>query len=406
MTNTDHVNKFNEGPAAWNQWRRENSAIVPEISGGSLDWQLGADVEQYDLAGVKLADRDLPDALESVNLRGALLQNADFTGKAIGTNFSRATLSDVIFDDALLWSCNFSGAVLQSCSFKGAKFAELSEKRYFLKKPKVLRSAGFENVRASDCDFQQASFSKISLWQNQFVNCDFRRAAGVVLDNNVLRNSLFSPYAGDDWSVLRRHYTGANMAFLLLASLIFFLPWALDAAYWVNLGRFENTLAEKIAHAEAVVEQAELSERAKTSMQALSERLVDPNVGACVGDAPNAKKSEFDQCRPVWQILLGWHEEGVWAAFISGFLLLFNGLRLGLTWLIAPLRDEERRSSHTPPRKIPTRAQNDNRLVVDIRRYYGWMVWLHYLLLGMLPIAMILGLINLVPRLFDRVWVF
>lgn len=80
-------------------------------------------------------------------------------------------------------------------------------------------------------------------------------------------------------------------------------------------------------------------------MQAFSERLVDANVRACVEDAPNAKKTGFDQCRPVWQILLGWHEEGVWAALISGFLLLFNGLRLGLTWLIAPLRDEERRSS-------------------------------------------------------------
>ena len=406
MTNTDHVDKFNEGPAAWNQWRRENSAIAPKISGGSLNWKLGAEVEQYDLAGVTLAGGDLPDALESVSFRGALLQNVDFTGKAINANFSRATLSDVILDDAFLWRCNFSGAVLQSCSFKGAKFAETSEKKHFLQKQKVLQSAKFENVHVSDCDFRQASFSKISLWRNQFVNCDFRGTTGVVLDDNVLRNSLFSPYAGDDWSVLRRHYTGANMVFLLLASLIFFLPWALDAAYWANLGRFENTLAEKIAHAEAVVEQAELGERVKTSMQAFSERLVDANVRACVEDAPNAKKAEFDQCRPVWQILLGWHEEGVWAALISGFLLLFNGLRLGLTWLIAPLRDEERRSSHTPPRRIPTRAQNDNGLVVDIRRYYGWMVWLHYLLLGMFPIAMILGLINLIPRLFDRVWVF
>ena len=59
MTNTDHVDKFNEGPAAWNQWRRENSAIAPKISGGSLDWKLGTEVEQYDLAGVKLVHEDL-----------------------------------------------------------------------------------------------------------------------------------------------------------------------------------------------------------------------------------------------------------------------------------------------------------------------------------------------------------
>ena len=80
MTNTDHVDKFNEGPAAWNQWRRENSAIAPKISGGSLDWKLGTEVEQYDLAGVKLVHEDLENTLaEKIAHAEAVVEQAELS---------------------------------------------------------------------------------------------------------------------------------------------------------------------------------------------------------------------------------------------------------------------------------------------------------------------------------------
>ena len=36
MANQDHLNKLNEGVDAWNQWRKDNPGITPDLTGANL----------------------------------------------------------------------------------------------------------------------------------------------------------------------------------------------------------------------------------------------------------------------------------------------------------------------------------------------------------------------------------
>ncbi|MCP5144002.1 MAG: pentapeptide repeat-containing protein [Gammaproteobacteria bacterium] len=83
----------------------------------------------------------------------------------------------------------------------------------------TLESAVFEH-----CDFRDAKFDGVTLRSARFEHCDLRGVEGLVVDDNVLRGTLMSPKATDAWSQMRRTYTGANMVFILLASVIFFCP--------------------------------------------------------------------------------------------------------------------------------------------------------------------------------------
>ena len=78
MSDEAHIDILYEGVAAWNDWRRENPGVQPQLA--------GEDLSEMDLTGINLGEADLTDAelfqtdLTEANLKMAVLRKADLSG--------------------------------------------------------------------------------------------------------------------------------------------------------------------------------------------------------------------------------------------------------------------------------------------------------------------------------------
>ena len=92
MPNPEHLAKLKEGLEAWNEWRRVNTEVEPDLSGANLS---GADLSGADLSKANLSDADLSRAnlsdadlgranLSHANLSYANLGGADLSGAYLG----------------------------------------------------------------------------------------------------------------------------------------------------------------------------------------------------------------------------------------------------------------------------------------------------------------------------------
>jgi hypothetical protein len=103
MANQEHLKILRQGVEAWNQWRRENPHIRPDLNDARPD---RTDLKGVDLSGADLAFAqfhlvDLSHAkligatLFRANLDHADLRHADLSGaRLLGTNFARAFLQE------------------------------------------------------------------------------------------------------------------------------------------------------------------------------------------------------------------------------------------------------------------------------------------------------------------------
>ena len=123
MANAEHLKILNQGVEGWNQWRKENPDVTPDLTGATLT---GAT-----LAGATLAGADLADA----NLAGAYLRGADVVGaEAAGADLreTRITEADEVSPDAIDVRIVFSADVrewgdLPTPEELAVKLAELGE---------------------------------------------------------------------------------------------------------------------------------------------------------------------------------------------------------------------------------------------------------------------------------------
>ena len=76
MANKKHVARLKQGVEAWNQWRRENPRIRPNLSRADL---IRASLRGADLRRTNLGKADLSHA----DLRGAQMSGADLRGAAL-----------------------------------------------------------------------------------------------------------------------------------------------------------------------------------------------------------------------------------------------------------------------------------------------------------------------------------
>jgi hypothetical protein len=83
MANKEHLEILKQGVKVWNQWRKDNPDIIPNLRG--VDFR-GADFRGADFRGADLSDAYLRGAdlrsayLRSAYLNGAYLRGADLTG--------------------------------------------------------------------------------------------------------------------------------------------------------------------------------------------------------------------------------------------------------------------------------------------------------------------------------------
>jgi hypothetical protein len=114
MANEEHLTKLKESVKAWNEWRRLNPEIVPDLNGAEFTGAnlYGADLRQANLSNVNLAHANVSDAnLEAANLSEANLGETDF----FMANLLRANLRE-----AMLRSTNLTGANLSEVELREA----------------------------------------------------------------------------------------------------------------------------------------------------------------------------------------------------------------------------------------------------------------------------------------------
>lgn len=138
MANEQHLEILKKGVEAWNQWRKQNPEIQPDLSEGSFfaESLKGANLSRTSLAAADLNGADLRGAdLNGAKLDGAALTTANLYSASLqGASLSQARLNDTDlswadFTQAELWEADLRRADLYKTNFsraflKGADFSD------------------------------------------------------------------------------------------------------------------------------------------------------------------------------------------------------------------------------------------------------------------------------------------
>jgi len=159
MAERAQIERLDEGIDAWNQWRRTNPAVRPDLS--------GADLSEMDLRGINLGDADLSEVelfqadLSGANLKMAVLRGADLSGADLGgAALYKADLSEAGLIEADLSGANLDSAVLRGADLRGA----------------VLRGADLAEADLRKADLNMANLTEANLVGADVTGADLRNA--------------------------------------------------------------------------------------------------------------------------------------------------------------------------------------------------------------------------------------
>jgi hypothetical protein len=114
---SSHVEALRRGPRSWNQWRAQNPAITPNLTGIALSV---AERQMGPISGG-------PVNFSFTRLRRASLRFATLTGANLEmADLSEADLSDARLEGANLSGADLSAAILDRADFAGAKFGRVN----------------------------------------------------------------------------------------------------------------------------------------------------------------------------------------------------------------------------------------------------------------------------------------
>ena len=358
-------------PAIWSKWRSTSNGRNPEINNT---------VFCVALRGLSFDDTVLTDCvftgseIRDCTFHRATLINVKFRGTLAGVNFGRAILKAVVFYDKLrLENCELPNAELENCSFDEGTFDSCD-----------LSRAKFREVNLRGVDF---GYSPVRLVE--FVNCDMRDTRRLCLDENFLLHNTSSPYISEPWSRLRRSYTGPRMAFNLIFLATFFTPLLLSSFFWLEVNRAERVAGAEIGALRTALTSSLSISRAESRVIRSVVRRLD-EIRLCPGYG----------CRQysIWQLVLGVQRQGSFWIF-SALLIAYNIGRLVLTFVVGPLRAEEDRSAHTPPRWPALSTEGKwcvrvARWVSQLNTCYAWLVPIHWFVFVMGFAALAAAIIN------------
>ncbi|WP_392476162.1 pentapeptide repeat-containing protein [Nostoc sp. C110] len=185
MANEEHsAILLQEGVEYWNQWRRDNPDIVPQLSNDNLS--------QLNLSGINLSQCNLTNFyfqytnLHEANLSQAYLIKSDFSFcNLTNTNFTNAYLSHcdftqaelngTIFDNADLGYVNLSFAKLNAANFRGANFRQTQLQGLDLS-GLDLSHANLNDLNLSWIKFIESNLTGANLSRSQVLWTDFTAA--------------------------------------------------------------------------------------------------------------------------------------------------------------------------------------------------------------------------------------
>ena len=187
MTKENHLTILKQGPRAWNQWRRENFGIMPNLVGANLSFAELCEVNLYNarISGANLTYANLTNAsLTKADLRGANLSRARLTNvKLTNANLSNAYLTIADLSNANLSDANLSYANL---SYANLSYANLSRARLT---NADLRGANLFRTMLNNANLSYAVLSESNLNGVNFsgAHLDNARIGMTVFANNDLR---------------------------------------------------------------------------------------------------------------------------------------------------------------------------------------------------------------------------
>lgn len=160
--NKEHLEFLNKGVEFWNQWRKENPDIRPDLSRAHLGRRVlrGADLRFARLSNAYFGETDLREAyLYRANLSGADLSGANLSGATLfradlkGANLSMTDLSEVNFNQANL------------------DFAKLNRAN--------LSKADLSVANLSNCVLEETIFNEAKMSLTNFGDVDLSTAKGL-----------------------------------------------------------------------------------------------------------------------------------------------------------------------------------------------------------------------------------
>jgi uncharacterized protein YjbI with pentapeptide repeats len=117
MANEEHLAILKNGAGAWDEWRKQNPDVEPDLRRANLK---KANLNRANLNGVYLVSANLEEAtLNGAYLKGANLERASLKRANLGT----ASLDEARLNFADLSGADLSGATLSGATFEGASLA-------------------------------------------------------------------------------------------------------------------------------------------------------------------------------------------------------------------------------------------------------------------------------------------
>ena len=347
-----------------------------------------------------------------VNFRGddsfngyANLFTAHFNGNA---DFRKARFSEhTSFRDAC-----FSG----DADFRDASFRGYTDFRFRDVKTTIFSGCHLQYINLKEANFSNADLREVfqPQWENKtrqgkerhkwsplrlldhLPDCLTRiimrgRPFQFILDDTQIRNARFSSTSADPWTTLRRNYSGPMFAIHLLLLIAFLFPLVSKAAFWVTVGRTEETLKqnEKVqkflkqmgpiqSEAEKAVKQNEKAQKFLEQIKSILKKMEKPvnqnkkteklfakaqellvkaqgflekaksieEKGAEIAGKATGKSLQWEETRVGW-ILVGWHS-GMLLFVLALCGIVYNALRFWLTYKVGLLRDREQQSGRSP----------------------------------------------------------
>lgn len=176
MAIPEHVEVLLNGVEAWNQWRKRNTKITPDLTHLDLSPERikGTDIcvdfdEEESTPGFEI--HGIRAFLPGIDLRGSKLSGAVFRNAFLeNAIFSNTIMNEVVFDDCIAESALFRQAVISNASFKGAYIS-----RSFFTNAE-LHNSTFESADLSQANFQNAKMQDVDLRNSDMRGATFDEA--------------------------------------------------------------------------------------------------------------------------------------------------------------------------------------------------------------------------------------
>jgi uncharacterized protein YjbI with pentapeptide repeats len=192
MANPEHLAILKQGVDGWNEWRKENPNLLPDLAVASLH---GEDLASVDLSGANLNGAHLAEAhLIEGNLQGAHLDGAHLYWAVLeGAHLDGAHLNGAHLDQADLHQVNLNGASLHGASLRMASLDEAHLIRANLSRADlyganlyganlygaILDRAILDRANFSNAQLERVNFMSARMWWTVLGAVDLSTARGL-----------------------------------------------------------------------------------------------------------------------------------------------------------------------------------------------------------------------------------